>query len=140
MSYKAIDVARHIVSVCARDNHPISNLQLQKILYFAQREYLQFGSELFEDEIEAWQFGPVVPEVYWKFSVFGASPIRFEYEDKIDSDDSNIIDYIAMKKRDLNPWDLVEETHEPGMAWDTVYKKGRGIYDIIPKDMIRDIG
>ena len=38
--YKAIDLSKYIVSKCVRDNIPISNLQLQKILYYIQREFL----------------------------------------------------------------------------------------------------
>ena len=39
--YKAIDLSKYIVSKCVRDNIPISNLQLQKILYYIQKEFLR---------------------------------------------------------------------------------------------------
>ena len=65
--YKAIDVAKYIVNKCIDDGYPISNLQLQKILYFIQRYYLQKDDQLFDDDFEAWQFGPVIPAVYYKF-------------------------------------------------------------------------
>ena len=38
--YQAIDIAKYIIGKCTADNQPISNLQLQKILYFLQRKYL----------------------------------------------------------------------------------------------------
>ena len=62
--YSALNVAKYIIDKCTRENYPISNLQLQKILYYIQREFLQRGPKAFPEEIEAWQFGPVVPEVY----------------------------------------------------------------------------
>ena len=37
--YSALDVSKYIVSKCTRDGHPISNLQLQKILYYVQRAF-----------------------------------------------------------------------------------------------------
>lgn len=40
-----------------REQHPISNLQLQKILYYVQKAFLQSGGIAFDDDIEAWQFG-----------------------------------------------------------------------------------
>ena len=57
--YKAMDVAKYIITKCARNEHPISNLQLQKILYILQKEYLQRDQKcLFFDDFEAWAFGP----------------------------------------------------------------------------------
>ena len=56
---------------------PISNLQLQKILYYLQVYFIQHeGIPLFEDEIEAWQFGPVIPEVYYEYCGFGGFEIQ----------------------------------------------------------------
>ena len=40
MSYNAIDLARYIISKCSKEQCPISNLQLQKILYYIQVEWL----------------------------------------------------------------------------------------------------
>ena len=36
--YRAMDVAEYIVSKCSRERHQISNLQLQKILYYIPRD------------------------------------------------------------------------------------------------------
>ena len=63
MAYSALDLSKYIVSKCVREHCPISNLQLQKILYYIQKDFLLRDSIAFADEIEAWQFGPVVPNV-----------------------------------------------------------------------------
>lgn len=39
MPYKAIDIAKNIINKCTIDKHPISNLQLQKILYYIQKDF-----------------------------------------------------------------------------------------------------
>lgn len=65
--YNAIDLSKYIVSKCVTDGHPISNLQLQKILYYIQKDFLQRDEVAFSDNIEAWQFGPVVPNVYYHY-------------------------------------------------------------------------
>ena len=55
-------LAKYIVQKCYQDGHPISNLQLQKILYFLQIMYGRSteGKELlFQDDFEAWPYGPV---------------------------------------------------------------------------------
>ncbi len=111
--YMAIDLAKYIVSKCTRERTPISNLQLQKILYYIQKEWLiSFEKPFFIDDIEAWQFGPVVPNVYFHFSGFGAMPIVMEYDHIGFEEKENLIDTIVDSKKLLYPWDLVAETHK----------------------------
>jgi uncharacterized phage-associated protein len=136
----ALTVAKYIINKCTEDKCPVSNLQLQKILYYIQKEFLQQGANAFSEEIEAWQFGPVVPEVYRQYCGFGALPIRMKYLVCIESNSKNIMNPIIEKKRILNPWDLVDDTHSPGKAWDLTFKGGLGDHQIIPKELIKDKG
>lgn len=138
--YLALNMAKYIIDKCTRDRCPISNLQLQKILYYIQREFLQQDTMAFSENIEAWQFGPVVPEVYKQYCGFGALPIRMRYEVAIQPDDEYIINPIIEKKRVLNPWDMVSDTHSPGKAWDLIYKGGLGDHQIIPQELIKSKG
>ncbi len=142
--YEAIDLAKYVVTKCINENCPISNLQLQKILYYIQKEFLQTKNiAAFSDNIEAWQFGPVVPNVYYHFCGFGAMPISIlRQEDNlgIEAEDILMIDAVVEKKRILNPWDMVEDTHKEGGAWARIYKDGLGNRKIIPIDLIRDVG
>lgn len=55
----------------------ISNLKLQKLLYYAQGWHLAFfGKTLFEEDFEAWVHGPVIPAIYRKYKTSGWSPIQ----------------------------------------------------------------
>lgn len=135
--YSALEVAKYVVSKCTEEKRPISNLQLQKILYYIQRTYIKQGSRAFEDDIEAWQFGPVVPDVYYYFCGFGAMPITANYMDvQISQYDKGTINPIVEEKRKLKPWDLVEDTHRPGGAWDSIYRGGLGNKQVIPVSAI----
>lgn len=50
----------------------ITNLKLQKLLYYEQGYFLAaFGIPLFEEEIEAWMYGPAVPCVYEAYNSHG---------------------------------------------------------------------
>lgn len=138
--YDAKDLSKYIVSKCVEDNCPVSNLQLQKILYYIQKDYLERGDIAFSDDIEAWQFGPVVPNVYYHFCGFGAMPITTSFNEKIEEKDSLIINRIIEEKRLLNPWDLVHETHKPGGAWDQTYDNGNGNHKVISVDLIKAVG
>lgn len=140
MSYTALDIAKYVINKCTTEQHAISNLQLQKILYYIQRTFLQNDSIAFEDDFEAWKFGPVIPAVYNKYCSFGGMPIRLEYSTNLENSFRSIIDPIVVSKRNLNPWIMVDDTHRPGMAWDYVYKGGLGSYQEIPKLLIKTKG
>ena len=74
--YSALSVALYIVNYSNDKNYLISNLKLQKLLYLVQAFFLiskKDGGPFFNDVIEAWAFGPVVPEVYDFFLRFGYS-------------------------------------------------------------------
>lgn len=136
---RAIDIAKYIINKCTNDSYPISNLQLQKILYYIQRDCLKEGTPAFEDDIEAWQFGPVVPDVYYEFCSYGSMPIIMNYAINLDLDKScNCdIDKIVEEKRRLNPWDLVEDTHKKGGAWNKTYTE-IGSRRVINPDWIKE--
>ncbi len=139
--YTAIDLSKYIVSKCIHERQPISNLQLQKILYYIQKDFLSRGEIAFSDDIEAWQFGPVVPNVYYYFCGFGAMPISLSYDDRsISGKDVENVERIVEEKRILNPWDMVEETHKSNGAWAQIYQNGKGNHHVIPTDLIRRAG
>lgn len=82
--YKAENVANYLVFLASQENQEkeregITNLKLQKILYFAQAYYLaKLGKPLFNEELKAWEYGPVVREVYNKFKQNKNKPITIE--------------------------------------------------------------
>lgn len=74
--YKAIDVANTILKIGCEHNISISNMKLQKLLYYAQGWFLAVNDEpLFEEDFKRWAFGPVCPPVYNKFKKYEANPI-----------------------------------------------------------------
>lgn len=144
MLYNACDVAKYVLKKCTDDGSPISNLQLQKILFFLQRDFLiQEGRPLFGDDIEAWQFGPVVPNVYYDYCIYGANSISksaSSYISLVNDEDKRIANPIIEDKQNKYPWDLVEETHKPDGAWAYIYANGEGNHRVIPIDLIRRLG
>ena len=132
----ALDVAKYIISKCNQEQEPVSNLQLQKILYIIQKTFLQVGSQAFEDDFEAWQIGPVIREVYNQYCGFGGSKIRLSYPDAQISDEfREITDFIIISKRKFAPWELTEEALDA--AWKQTYSNGAGNYRYIPKSLIK---
>lgn len=91
----------------------ITNLKLQKILYFAQAASLALNDQpLFEEEIEAWKFGPVVPTIYQRYKQFGNSPLGVEeYTEVIDADTKNLLENIWEIFGKFSASELVNITH-----------------------------
>lgn len=79
-------IARYVINRCTQNERPISNLKLQKILYFIQAEFLVgTGRACFNDDIEAWDHGPVVPCVYFEYNIFGSTNIPDQGDDGFES-------------------------------------------------------
>jgi uncharacterized phage-associated protein len=72
----ALQVGNYLIDFSHRVGDPISNLKLQKLLYYAQAWYLAFYDKpLFPERIEAWVHGPAVPSVYGTFKGWAWQPI-----------------------------------------------------------------
>lgn len=75
----AISVANWFVNnLCDRESGSVvTHLQVQKMLYFAQAWHMMvLDTPLFEEDMEAWPHGPVVPSVWQKFKQYGWDPIQ----------------------------------------------------------------
>lgn len=71
-----------VIRYLLRKVSDITPLALQKILYYAQAFYYAlFGTELFSDSCQAWAHGPVFPEVYHKYKIYGFNPIEASITD-----------------------------------------------------------
>lgn len=115
--YDAMDIAEYVLDYCENElKKPITNLQLQKFLYYIQGAFIRDTNKtIFDNAIEAWQYGPVVPEVYFWFSKFMSSPITgIKTSDNLNLTDKEkeIIKKVISENIDLGPWELVDKTHK----------------------------
>ena len=156
MGYKVLDVSRYIINFCNREEYLISNLKLQKLLYFVQAYYLGLSEEqkpCFEEDFEAWAFGPVVPEVYQEYRKYGSGNIPeiieyIEYGDNffdvkkvkyreniIDDKDKEQINSVIDMFADYSATRLVEISHRQS-PWKDAYVEGMN--NIITKESIKE--
>ena len=118
-------MAAYIINKQVDDGYPISNLKLQKILYFVQAEFLVSKDEpCFDEVIEAWDFGPVVESVYKEYAVHGGnlifSPSESTYGYHIKHNDRELIDGILDKVKKYSTSYLADIIHHQ-----TPWIKGR---------------
>lgn len=136
----AIQLSWFILRRCANRGTPLSHLQLQKILYFLQALNLKNKNKsLFRNKIFAWQFGPVVRDVYYQFNIYSSVDI---FPSDFDPNPDITLEQFLLNEIDKrateNPWDMVDETHQEGTPWAEVYQNGFGNGDEIPVELIRE--
>lgn len=140
MMYNALDVADYIVSYCMGKGNPVSNLKLQKILYFLWINYYnQTKTELFQDSICAWQLGPVVPKVYYAYCQYAGLPITQVKKTCVEEQDKDTLNAIIDKFLPFSASTLVNMTHEVNKPWDTIYQGGKGAREVIPFSLIKTL-
>ncbi len=129
--FRVLLIANYIVHVALEEGISITNLHLQKILYYLQAESLvRTQNPLFDGEIEKWRLGPVVPTVYHEYKEYGSQPIadiatemvfdeetmEIDYikfdDNRIDEDVRDIINPLIISLLSQNAFDLVDKTHE----------------------------
>ncbi|MBQ2699658.1 MAG: DUF4065 domain-containing protein [Clostridia bacterium] len=143
-SSDASSVAKYIVSYCIKKNNPITNLKLQKMLYFLWVDYYkQTRKALFTDSFYAWQLGPVVPSVYFEYCSYGGMPIVPLFEKHfpppvLTVELQNTLPHIMDKYIQLSARALVDKTHAEGTPWSIIFDNGRGNRSEIPFSLIRE--
>lgn len=73
-----LNVARYFIVKAYEDSieAEMTNMKVQKLLYYAQSLHLAMYDEpLFEEEIQAWRYGPVCPPAYRFYSEFEAKQL-----------------------------------------------------------------
>lgn len=138
--YRALTIARYIIEKCNEKNKTISNLKLQKILYFVQANFLVSKNQpCFAEQIEAWDFGPVVPEVYREYKIYGGASIpaffRSGVISNIAADDKKLIDEMVDSCANYSASALVEITHHQ-TPWVEAHNKP-GKNNVITNESIR---
>lgn len=116
----------------------LTNLKLQKLLYYVQGASLALlDKPMFEDEIEAWQYGPVVPSVYSKFACFKKNVIELNNEPlpNLSENEITLIKEIYDQFGQYSAFALVKMTHEETPWIEAYYKKD--VNKVIPKESIK---
>ena len=93
----------------------ISNLKLQKLVYYAQGFALALlGRPLFPERIEAWTYGPVVSELYHEYRGYGSDPIPQPGEIDFsiyDVQTRELLDEVYAVYGQFSAWKLRDMTH-----------------------------
>lgn len=133
-------IANFMLDTARQDRVRVTHLKLQKLVYMAYGMSTLFVEEpLFGEEIQAWRYGPVVPDLWHEFKAYRWRPIKgrsLEYDpdhdrvtkpevDSLDTEICNILDLAWEKYGYATAAKLVSLTHATGTPWaDTVENHG----------------
>ncbi|NTW54251.1 MAG: SocA family protein [Chlorobaculum sp.] len=135
----AHDVARYFIALSAgSDEEGISNMKLQKLIYYAQGYHLALhDTPLFAEPIEAWMHGPVCPEVYHRYKAFKSAPIYAPSEDDFTAifspEQIELLDEVYEVFGQFAAWKLRDMTHE-----ETPWRYHEKNASVIPHDEMRN--
>lgn len=142
MSYPAIAIANHFVDHANRNKEDMTNMKLLKLVYFAQAIHLAlYEKPLFPERVEAWRYGPVVPEVYHLYKRYGADPIPSvpsKVLPTIDADTKAVLNAVYDKYGHLSGPKLSGITHKAGSPWDQAYNSDNSRYAFISHESMKE--
>jgi uncharacterized phage-associated protein len=124
MAQHPFSVARYL---CERSNWTLTNLKLQKLLYLTQMFYVgQEKVPLINGRFEAWDFGPVQPDVYAVARSFGRDAVKDVFQGySLPTAGLALIDDVWDATKNMSAGKLVEITHWSKGAWAKCYRPSR---------------
>lgn len=139
--YSALDIAKWFINynlklrnIDNEDTDDITNLKVQKLLYYAQGSMLALENKLlFTEDILAWSNDPVVKSVYDKFKSYGSSDINEYYNDiYVDEETEKVLLQVNVFGR-YSAWGLRNMTHQK-ISWIDTKRN-----EVIQVDKIKNI-
>lgn len=141
----AILVANKILDAARNKGKALTPLQLMKLAYIAHGFHLQQTKEpLFNEDVEAWQYGPVIPSIYHAAKIFGREPISatslpaplLASQRAPKPFAVQLIEGVVEAYGHLSGPALSNLTHRPGSPWYRTWRPGiRNLK--IPNDLIK---
>lgn len=141
--YNCFDIAKYLMKLAKEDGQGIDPMKLIKLTYIAQGYYLGFKDKpLFSNKIQAWKFGPVIPELYYVIKPFGYNNIDsivldLHTRNEIKDEDKKFLKSLWGAYKNVSGIRLSELTHEENTHWSKSYIDGVNNINI-DEDVIKD--
>lgn len=140
--YDVRDIANFVLDDAAERGVKITNLALQKLLYFAHGWfYAMYEQPLIKNKFEAWQHGPVQRIIYDQFKSYKDQPIgdvRATYIDpangeakykrpELEPEHADLIRIVLEKYARYTAGQLVSLTHVEDGPWEYVWQQAEEV-------------
>lgn len=135
-------IANIFIELAQKSGQRLTIMPLIKYVFFAHGWTLGItGKPLIRHEVQAWRYGPVVPEVYYAFrpkliiKEEARNWLMMQYHTTLESVEEEIVGKVYERYSAMEPWDLSALTHEEGSPWDTSKKnKVLAIHDSVIRE------
>jgi uncharacterized phage-associated protein len=140
MRYSSLHVANKIIDLAHQEKKSLSPLKLIKLVYICHGWCLALNNRplIFED-VMAWKYGPVIPELYREIKKYRANDIseKIELNDNmiIAEDDKSLIEEVYHKYSRFSAVELSAMTHKKDSPWHLIWHRNN--WGIIPNKEIK---
>ena len=138
MTYDARQIAGWFIERAASDGQTLSIMSLLKLAYIANGWHLEiYNCPLFHNRIEAWRYGPVIPDLYHAFRPQGIRPAKpLDDHPPVQGETDEFLEQVYGIYGGMSPFRLSALTHVKDGPWDFVTSNG-GTYSQIPDHLIK---
>lgn len=127
MDNKSLSVAKYIFNA-VEDKH-VTPMQLIKLAYIANGYMLGLhGRTLFDEKVEAWRYGPVIPSVYKAVRSFGGNKIEnldSVADGTFSQEEKDVMEQVACKYGKYDGITLSSATHKPETPWSRTWGQNK---------------
>ena len=156
-------VANRFLDLIEGKDKFLTQMQLQKLVYFAHGWHLAiFDSGLTDDELQAWDYGPLYTDLWLATRKYGTKPVNEKIRNRdisinflkvmeenpsdfneychapLNHDQERLVERIFEIYGDLKAFDLSALTHQNGTPWYTIYVEQKSKRQVIPDNLIRN--
>lgn len=127
--YDALTIADVMLKIGKRKGDAMTPMKLLKLVYIAHGFSLALlNRDLFQNRIEAWRYGPVIPDLYQATKQWGREPIPLELvgdtsDISVDKEVEEFLEEVYAKYGHLDGIRLSYLTHQSGTPWDKIYRQ-----------------
>lgn len=142
MAYDARSVANEFLKQAQQNGQTLTNMQLQKLVYIAHGYSLAIlHKPLIKQNVEAWRFGPVIPDLYHALRQYGAGvvtqPINLFPAEQPSETDRVLVTNVLNAYGRFSGTQLSTMTHKEGTPWREIYQPNALFNDdVIPDSLI----
>lgn len=142
MTYSVLSIADEILRIAKSKGHSLKPLKLMKLTYISFGWHLAIKKRpLFSEDIEAWKYGPVMPDLYRATKKFGRNSIPMNLiEDEgfaTDIKTREFLEDVYEKYGSKSGIYLSNLTHKSGTPWHKVFRPNTFNIDI-PHNLIEN--
>ena len=141
--HDSLTIANRFLALAEQDDRALTPMQVLKLVYIAHGWRLGlYGRTLIRDEVQAWQYGPVIPRLYDAMRHFRGNPVigrlpADRNDTVLTGRDESVIDQVHDIYGAMSGPALSRLTHAANTPWERTYRPGAfGL--TIPNDLIED--